>query len=110
MVLAVGCALIILIIMCESYVEPFLFLASILIAVLLNNGTNVIFDSVSNITSSISAILQMALSMDYSIMLMNRYQQENKKENDKIKARPYSLAFFVVFVSYFVYSTSVEAL
>lgn len=85
-VLAVGCALIILIIMCESYVEPFLFLTSILIAVLLNNGTNIIFGTVSNITSSISAILQMALSMDYSIMLMNRYAQERQKETDKVKA------------------------
>lgn len=85
-VLAVGCALIILIVMCESYVEPFLFLTSILIAVLLNNGTNIIFGTVSNITSSISAILQMALSMDYSIMLMNRYAQERQKETDKVKA------------------------
>ena len=72
--------------MCESYVEPFLFLASILIGVLLNNGTNIIFGTVSNITSSISAILQMALSMDYSIMLMNRYAQEKQKETDKVKA------------------------
>ena len=85
-VLAVVCALIILIIMCDSYVEPFLFLTSILIAVLLNNGTNIIFGTVSNITSSISAILQMALSMDYSIMLMNRYDQEKQKETDKVKA------------------------
>ena len=85
-VLAVGCALVILIIMCESYVEPFLFLTSILIAVLLNNGTNIIFGTVSNITNSISAILQMALSMDYSIMLMNRYAQERQKETDKVKA------------------------
>ena len=85
-VLAVGCALVILIIMCESYVEPFLFLTSILIAVLLNNGTNIIFGTVSNITSSISAILQMALSMDYSIMLMNRYAQERQNETDKVKA------------------------
>lgn len=85
-VLAVGCAIFILMIMCESYVEPFLFLTSILIAVLLNNGTNIIFGTVSNITSSISAILQMALSMDYSIMLMNRYAQEKQKETDKIKA------------------------
>lgn len=85
-VLAVGCALIILIIMCESYVEPFLFLTSILIAVLLNNGTNIIFGTVSNITNSISAILQMALSMDYSIMLMNRYAQEKQKETDKVEA------------------------
>ena len=85
-VLAVVCAMIILIIMCESYVEPFLFLTSILIGVLLNNGTNIIFGTVSNITSSICAILQMALSMDYSIMLMNRYDQEKQKETDKVKA------------------------
>ncbi len=84
--LAVGCAFIILIIMCESYVEPFLFMITILIAVLLNKGTNIIFDSVSNITESISAILQLALSMDYSIMLMNRYNQEKEQETDNIKA------------------------
>ena len=85
-VLAVACALIILLIMCESYVEPFLFLISILIAIVLNKGTNIIFENVSHITNSISAILQMALSMDYSIMLMNRYAQEKKTEKDKVKA------------------------
>ncbi len=85
-VLAVSCAIIILIIMCESYIEPFLFLVTILMAVVLNNGTNIIFDSVSNITNSISAILQMALSMDYSIMLINRYRQEREKESDKVQA------------------------
>ncbi len=84
--LAVFCALIILIIMCESYVEPFLFLTTILIAVVLNKGTNIIFPNVSNITDSITAILQMALSMDYSIMLMNRYDQEKRTENNKVKA------------------------
>lgn len=85
-VLAVGCAFVILTIMSESYVEPILFLTTILMAVLLNKGSNVIFDSVSNITDSISAILQMALSMDYSIMLMDRYRQEKEKEQDKVKA------------------------
>lgn len=85
-ILAVSCALVILIIMCPSFVEAFLFLFVILLAVLLNKGTNLIFSSVSNITESISAILQMALSMDYSIMLMNRYIQEKQKENDKVKA------------------------
>ena len=90
--LAVGCVLIILIIMCESYVEPFLFLIAILVAILLNNGTNIIFGSVSNITSSISAILQLALSMDYSIMLMNRYAQEKQKEPDKTKAMKNALS------------------
>lgn len=86
MIVAVGICFIILIIMCESYIEPVLFLITIGIAVMLNNGTNIIFSSVSNITSSICAILQMALSMDYSIMLMNRYRQEKKHENDKVIA------------------------
>ena len=85
-VLAVLSALVILLIMCESYVEPFLFLTSILMAIILNNGTNIIFSSISNITSSITAILQLALSMDYSIMLINRYNQEKLEEKDKIKA------------------------
>jgi predicted RND superfamily exporter protein len=86
LVVAVTGVLIILLLMCESYVEPFLFLFSILIAILLNNGTNIIFDKVSNITSSISAILQLALSMDYSIMLMNRYRQEKETDSDSENA------------------------
>lgn len=84
--LAIGCAMVILIIMCESYIEPFLFLFAIGLAVFLNKGTNIIFSSVSNITDSIVAILQMALSMDYSIMLMNRYSQEKESEKNKVKA------------------------
>lgn len=86
LVVAISSALIILIIACGSYVEPFLFLTTILMAVILNSGTNIIFDNVSSITSSISAILQMALSMDYSIMLMNRFRQEKQDEKDKVKA------------------------
>ncbi len=84
--LAVASSLVILLIMCESYVEPFLFLISILMAVVLNKGTNIICQNVSNITNSIAAILQMALSMDYSIMLMNRYDQEKKNNKDKVTA------------------------
>lgn len=84
--LAVLICTIILIIMCESYIEPFLFLICIGIAVLLNSGTNIILGTVSNITSSIAAILQLALSMDYSIMLINRYKQEKEKNNNKVEA------------------------
>ncbi len=85
-ILAVLSALVILLIMCESYVEPFLFLTAILMAVVINKGTNIFFPSVSHITNSICSILQMALSMDYSIMLMNRYDEEKKKNQDKVKA------------------------
>lgn len=84
--LAIFCAMVILIIMCDSYTEPFLFLFVIGLAVFLNKGTNIMFSSVSNITVSICAILQMALSMDYSIMLMNRYSQEKEVTPDKEQA------------------------
>jgi predicted RND superfamily exporter protein len=68
--------MIILFLMCKSWIEPFLFLFSISIAILLNMGTNIIVESVSSITNSIVAVLQLCLSMDYSIMLLARYRQE----------------------------------
>ncbi len=80
--LAIFCGMIILILMCDSYLEPFLFLIAIGIAIALNKGTNIFFSSVSSITNSITAILQLALSMDYSIMLMNRYRQEKEKTKE----------------------------
>ena len=86
MALAVICIYIILTIMCESYVEPILFLLTILMAILLNKGSNIMFSSVSSITDSITAILQMALSMDYSIMLIDRYRQEKEKDSNNVSA------------------------
>lgn len=84
--LAILMAMIILTILSKSYIEPWLYLISIGIAVFINKGTNIMFSSVSNITDSITAILQLALSMDYSIMLSNRYRQEREKEKNKEKA------------------------
>jgi predicted RND superfamily exporter protein len=78
-ILAVACAMVILLLMSKSWVEPWLYLFAILLAVVANKGTNIIFPSVSHITDAISAILQMALSMDYAIMLSTRYRQEKAK-------------------------------
>ncbi|MBQ2965116.1 MAG: MMPL family transporter [Clostridia bacterium] len=83
---AVGILLIILFVMCGSWIEPLLFLAVIGVAVLINMGTNIVLGSVSTITFSIASILQLVLSMDYSIILINRYRQEKQKSNDNIKA------------------------
>ena len=77
-VLAISTAVLILIIMSDNFVEPFLILYSVGIAVFLNKGSNIMFDSVSNVTDGIVAVLQMALSMDYSIILINRFKQEKK--------------------------------
>ena len=66
----------ILFLMSSSWFEPVLFMATIGIAIAINLGTNVVLGSVSQITMSIAAILQLVLSMDYSIILANRYRQE----------------------------------
>ena len=68
--------LVLLFLMCRSYFEPVLLLVSIGVAVLINMGSNVIFESVSDMTFSIAAVLQLVLSIDYSIILLHRYQQE----------------------------------
>ena len=68
--------IILLFMLCRSYFEPALLLASIGVAVLINMGSNIIFESVSDITFGIAAVMQLTLSIDYSIMLLHRFQQE----------------------------------
>ena len=82
----------ILLIACPSYFEPVLFLITIGIAVLINQGTNIFLGETSDVTASISAILQLALSMDYSIILMNRYRQELQADPDREAAMTRALA------------------
>lgn len=78
----------ILLLMCRSYFEPVILLMSIGIAVLINMGSNVIFESVSDMTFAIAAVFQLVLSIDYSIMLMHRFEQEYELlgKTDKISA------------------------
>jgi predicted RND superfamily exporter protein len=68
--------LIMLFAMTKAYIEPLFILISIAIAVLINMGSNIIFESVSEMTFSIAAVLQLVLSIDYSIMLIHRFEQE----------------------------------
>ena len=74
--MAVTIGVIVLLLLCKSYFEPVLLLASIGVAILINMGSNVIFESVSDMTFAIAAVFQLVLSVDYSIMLMHRYEQE----------------------------------
>ena len=76
----------ILFIMSSSWFEPVLFMATIGIAIAINLGTNIVLGSVSQITMSIAAILQLVLSMDYSIILANRYRQEKLLHDDNEEA------------------------
>lgn len=81
-IVAVSLLTLILFIMCASWLEPLLFLITIGMAVVLNLGTNLIRGSIADITFTIGAILQLVLSMDYSIILMNRYHHERLTEAD----------------------------
>lgn len=83
-VIAVVIIFAILFLLCNSWVEPFLYMCCIGIAIILNMGSNVFLPSVSFMTFAVGALLQMGLSMDYSIMLMNRYNQEKKKQADSV--------------------------
>lgn len=91
-VAAVAVLMLILFSTSGSWLEPFLFLGVIGCAILINMGTNIFLPSVSDITYSISAILQLVLSMDYSIILMNRYRQEKSRFDNKNLAMKAALA------------------
>ena len=97
--IAFAILLVILLIMCSSWIEPFLFLITIAIAILINMGTNIIFENVSSTTNSIASILQLCLSMDYFIMLMDRYRQEKKQTTNTKKAMRRALRYAFVSIS-----------
>lgn len=76
--LAIGSGLLflVLLVMCSSFMEVVLFLLTTGYAVVLNMGTNSLLPGVSMITNVLTPVLQMVLSMDYCIIMMNRYRQE----------------------------------
>ena len=58
-----------------SWIEPILLLGSIGIAILLNKGSNLMFGTISFVTNAAGGVLQLAVSMDYSIFLLHRFQE-----------------------------------
>lgn len=92
LVMAIIVMIVILFVMSESWLEPILIMSVIGIAVVINLGTNYFLGYVSNMTMSIAPILQLALSMDYSIILMNRYRQEKHNYSDKYQAMKSALS------------------
>ena len=76
-VMLVSCIIVlaVLLAMSRSWLEPFIFFLIIAVSILLNMGTNWIFPSISFVTFAVAAILQLALAMDYSIMLINAFER-----------------------------------
>lgn len=82
--IAVALCLIILMFATNSYIVPLLLLGNIGAAILYNMGSNILFGEISYITKAITAVLQLGVTMDFSIFLYHKYEQK-KKENNKKK-------------------------
>ena len=84
--LAVLCATVAMLIFLDGWLVPFVFLASIGMMILLNLGTNYFFGAISYITKALSAVLQLAVTMDYSIFLWHSYNEQRERCDDHKEA------------------------
>ena len=80
--IAIAIALVVMSFCMESWVEPWVLLAALCMAVVYNMGTNLIFGQISYITQCIAAILQLGVTMDYSVFLIDRFEEEKPKYAD----------------------------
>ena len=96
LILAIAVCLVIaiMLIMAKSWIEPIILLIASGVAVLINMGTNAIFGEISYITNAVAAILQLALSIDYSIVLLHGYRKA--KENDVSSEKAMTSAIFLI--------------
>ena len=84
--IAVALACLAMMIFLDGWLVPFVFLASIGIAILINLGTNWFMGEISYITKALSAVLQLAVTMDYSIFLWHSYNEQREKTDDHRQA------------------------
>ncbi len=84
--LAVACACLAMMILLDSWLAPLIFLASIGICIVINLGSNYFLGEISYITKALSAVLQLAVTMDYSIFLWNSYNEQRTHIDDKNEA------------------------
>lgn len=89
-------ALMCLVVLCiamDSFLVPILFLLSIGMGIVYNLGTNVFLGETSYITQALTAILQLGVTMDYSIFLLNSYEDNKKRfDNDKERAMAHAIS------------------
>lgn len=91
-VIAAVLSLIVLELTSGSFVVPFLFLLSIGLAILYNLGSNIILGETSYITQALTAVLQLGVTMDYSIFLLNSFEAYKKKYDSKDRAMAHAIA------------------
>ncbi len=91
--IAAGLSLVVLLLAMDSFLVPVLFLLSIGIAVLYNLGSNIFLGQISYVTQALAAVLQLGVTMDYSIFLLNSYEDYKVKyPGDKERAMGHAIA------------------
>ena len=86
MIFAAVLIMVVLFVMAQSWFEPVVILLTTGLAIVLNMGTNALLPMVSITTNFIGSILQAVLSLDYCIVLLNRYRQEQDERTDRSTA------------------------
>ena len=84
--LAVACACAAMMMLLDGWLVPFVFLASIGVSILLNLGSNWFFGEISYITKALASVLQLAVTMDYSIFLWHSYNEQLVHTDDHQQA------------------------
>ena len=84
--IAVALACVAMMIFMDNWITPFVFLMSIGMAILLNMGTNYFLGEISYLTKALSAVLQLAVTMDYSIFLWHSYEEQKSIYEDNKEA------------------------
>ena len=90
-VLAVALSIVAMTFCMSSWILPYVFMLGIGFAVIYNFGTNIFLGQISYITKAIAAVLQLGVTMDYSIFLINRYDEEKPKYDDRRDAMAKSI-------------------
>ena len=90
--IAVVLACVAMMVFLDSWIIPFVFLASIGAAILLNLGSNWFMGEISYITKALSAVLQLAVTMDYSIFLWHSYNEQRAIYPDKCEAMAHAIS------------------
>ena len=78
--------IVLLLVTTTSWIAPLLFLASIGVAIVINMGTNIVFGEISFVTQSVSPIMQLAVSLDYAIFLLNSFERHRQETPDAEQA------------------------
>ncbi len=100
-ILSIAAVIIILVLLftSQTYAEIIVFITVFVVAAILNTGTNYLFGDISFITKSVAVVLQLALAIDYAIILSHRFAEEKQRNLDTRRAIVIALSKAIVEIS-----------